>query len=113
MPQQPVVTLTDEERMTLETFVHRGKANAHTLTRARILPKSAKGWSTSALVVAFDVCEATVANVRRRFAQGGLEAVLHDKVQQCRHGALSRCPPQAGLALSGESMLIGLSRHDF
>ena len=48
MPQQPAVTLTGEEQTTLETFVHRGKANARTLTRARILLKSAEGWSTRA-----------------------------------------------------------------
>jgi transposase len=89
MPQQPVVTLTSEERTTLETFIHRGKANARTLTRAHILLKSADGWSTAALAAAFDVCQATVTNVRRRFAQGGLEAVLHDKVQQHRRSALS------------------------
>jgi len=88
MPQQPAVTLTDEERRTLETFVHRGKANVRTLTRARILLKSAEGWSTAALAEAFDVCEATVTNVRRRFAQGGLKAVLHDQVQQHRRGGL-------------------------
>jgi hypothetical protein len=45
MPHQPAVTLSNEERMTLETFVHRGKANARTITRARILLKSAEGWS--------------------------------------------------------------------
>lgn len=89
MPQPPAVTLTDEERTTLETFVHRGKANARTITRARILLKSADGWSTSALAAAFDVCEATVTNVRGRFAKGGLEAVLHDKVQQHRRSVLS------------------------
>ena len=89
MPQQPAVTLTEEERRTLETFVHRGKANARTITRARILLKSADEWSTAKLAAAFDVCEATVTNVRRRFAQGGLEAVLHDKVQQHRRSALS------------------------
>ena len=89
MPRQPTVILTDNERTILETFVHRGKANARTLTRARLLLKSADGWSTSALVTAFDVCEATVTNVRRHFTQGGLEAVLHDKVQQCRRSALS------------------------
>src|SRR5436305_1290388 len=89
MPHQPAVTLTDDERTTLETFVHRGKANTRTLTRARILLKSADGWSTAALAAAFDVCEATVTNVRRRFAQGRLEAVLHDKVQQHRRSALS------------------------
>jgi transposase len=89
MPQQPSVTLTSEERTALETFVHRGKANARTLTRAHILLKSADGWSTAAPAAAFDVCEATVTNVRRRFAQGGVEAVLHDKVQQHRHRVLS------------------------
>ena len=89
MLQQPTVTLTDDERTTLEIFLHRGKANARTLTRARLLLKSADGWSTSSLVAAFDVCEATVTNVRRRFIQGGLEAVLHDKAQQHRRSALS------------------------
>ena len=89
MPHLPAVTLSSEERETLEAFVHRGKANARTVTRARILLKSADGWSTAALAEAFDVCEATVTNVRRRFAQGGLEAVLHDKVQQHRRSALS------------------------
>src|SRR5690348_10394350 len=89
MPRPAAVTLTEEERTTLEAFVHRGKANARTITRARILLKSAEGWSTATLATTFDVCEATVSNVRRRFAQGGLEAVLHDKVQQHRRSALS------------------------
>jgi transposase len=69
--------------------VHLGKANARTLTRARILLKSAEGWSAAELAEAFDVCEAPVTNVRGRFARGGLEAVLHDKVQQHRRSALS------------------------
>jgi transposase len=89
MPRQPAVTLTDEERASLESFVHRGQANARTITRARILLKSAQGWSTAKLADAFEVCEATVTNVRQRFARGGLEAVLHDKVQQHRRSALS------------------------
>ena len=50
MPRQPATTLTEEERTTLESFVHRGKANARTLTRARILLKSAEGWSTATLL---------------------------------------------------------------
>ena len=68
MLQQPAVTLTADERTSLESFVHRGKANASTITRARILLKSAEGWSSAELAAAFDVCEATVTNVRRRFA---------------------------------------------
>ena len=87
MPQQPVVTLTSEEWTILESFVHRSKANAHTLTR--ILLESADGWSTVELAAAFDVCQATVTDVSRRFARGGLEAVLHDKVQLHRRSAFS------------------------
>src|SRR5215472_16192901 len=89
MSHSPAVSLTDGERATLESFVHRGKANARTLTRARILLKSADGWSTAELATAFDVCEQAVTNVRGRFARGGLETVLHDKVQQQRRRALS------------------------
>ena len=63
------VHLTCEEQATLEAVVHRGKANARTVTRARILLKSADGWSTAALAEALDVCQATVTNVRRRFAE--------------------------------------------
>ena len=37
MLRQPTVILTANERTILETFVHRGKANARTLTRARLL----------------------------------------------------------------------------
>ena len=76
MPQQPAVTLTSEERSTLGIFVHRGKANARTITRARVLLKSAEGWSSAEIAEAFGMCEVTVTNVRGRFAQGGLEAVL-------------------------------------
>lgn len=89
MPQPSTVILTHKERTILESFVHRGKANARTLTRARILLKSADGWSSAQLTEAFDVCSTTVTNVRQRFAQGGLEAVLYDKVQQRRRSALS------------------------
>jgi hypothetical protein len=39
----------------LESFVHRGKANARNITRARILLKAADGWSTAELAGAFDV----------------------------------------------------------
>lgn len=81
MPRQPAVTLTDDERTTLECIRDRSTANASTLMRARFLLKSGDVWSTATLA-AFDVCEATVINVRRQFAQGRLDAVLHDKVQQ-------------------------------
>ena len=47
MPRPPAVTFTEEERKTLESLAHWGKANARTLTRAPILLKSAEDWSTA------------------------------------------------------------------
>ena len=84
-----LVSLTEEDRQHLLVFVHRGKANARTLTRARVLLKVDEGWKDKDIVDAFDICQATVANVCKRYAEGGLEAVLHDKVQQLRRQALS------------------------
>ena len=49
------ISLTDDERQHLQVFVHRGKANARTLTRARVLLKVDEGWTDADLVVAFDI----------------------------------------------------------
>jgi transposase len=86
--RQPI-TLTDQECQYLQMFVHRGKANARTLTRARVLLKVAEGWKDQETVAAFDICQATVTNVCKRYTEGGLETVLYDKVQQRRRQALS------------------------
>lgn len=48
-----------------------------------------EGWKDQDIVAAFDICQATVTNVCKRYAEGGLEAVLHDKVQQRRRQALT------------------------
>ena len=83
------VVLSDDDRACLNVFLHRGKANARCLSRARILLKASEGWSDAELVVAFDVCANTVTNVRSRFTEGGLDAVLQDKRQSRRRQALS------------------------
>ncbi len=70
-------------------FVHRGKANTRTMTRARVPLKLAEGWRDEQITTAFDICRATVSSVRKRFNEGGLEVVLHDRVQQRRRQALS------------------------
>jgi transposase len=80
--------LREAEEQHLHIFVHRGKANARSITRARVLLKLSEGWSDDQIMAAFDICRATVGNVRKRFGEGGVEAVLHDKVQQHRRQAL-------------------------
>ena len=82
-------SLTDEERQHLQVLVHRGKANARTLTRAWVLLKVDEGRTDADLVAAFDICPATVTTICKRYTAGGLEAALHDKRQQCRRHALT------------------------
>lgn len=75
------VTLTPEERASLETMVAAGKAAARKLAHARVLLKADEaeggpGWSDAAIAEALDVGLATVARVRQRFVEEGLEAAL-------------------------------------
>ncbi len=75
-------TLSASDRASLYTFIHAGKANARTFTRARILLKADEGWTDQQICAAFDVCRNTCIRVRQLYLEGGLEAVLHDKRQQ-------------------------------
>jgi transposase len=93
MPTSMPTCLSDDERAHLQTFVHRGRANARTLARAHILLKLDAGWSEAAIRDAFAVGASTIWRVRQRYAAGGLEAVLHDR-RQARHRT----------ALSGEQL---------
>ena len=84
-----MIALTEEERQEVEGFIRRGKANARTLTRAHVLLKDTEGWTIARLSEAFNVSPATVSNIRQRYREGGINAVLTDKKQQNRRRALS------------------------
>jgi transposase len=78
------VTLTPEERAELQRMVGSGRAAARKLNHARILLKADEGWGGPALTdeeVAEEVesGRATVARVRRRFVEQGMEAALVPK----------------------------------
>jgi len=75
------VTLSDDERSLLRDLVSAGKGPARTLTHARILLKADESgdgpaWSDEAIRQALDVGLSTVARVRQRFVEEGLEAAL-------------------------------------
>jgi len=75
------VTLRDDERSLLRDLVSAGKGPARTLTHARILLKADESverpaWSDEAIREALDVGLSTVARVRQRFVEEGLEAAL-------------------------------------
>jgi len=84
MYQKYFVRLTSEERQYLEKIVSSGNAPARKIRRARILLKSdcsegGPNWSYEAICDALDVNSMTVANVRKAFAEGGLEKALNRK----------------------------------
>ena len=79
------VRLTPEERDRLEHMVRAGRGSARLTTRARILLKTDEGWSAPKVAQALDVAQGTVFNVKRRFAEGGLDGVLKDRVQAHRY----------------------------
>jgi transposase len=81
------VTLTADERQQLLELIAAGKAAAKKLAHARILLKAdeAEGgpaWSDATIAEAVEVSTDTVARVRERFVEEGLEAALVRKKQQ-------------------------------
>ena len=75
------VDLSEAERARLRTLIGRGEAPARLLTHARILLKADQGeggpaWTDAAIAGALEVHPATVARVRRAYAEGGLDAAL-------------------------------------
>jgi transposase len=78
-PKVYVVELTDEQRSYLLDLLKKGEAKARTLTRARILLLSAEGKTDDFIEEALKVSTQTVRNIRKRFAEEGLQAALQDR----------------------------------
>jgi transposase len=79
-----VVRLTAAQRTQLEQMIAAGRHAAAALVHARILLKAdvgaaGPGWSDDAIADALECGPSTVARVRKRFAQGGLDAAVHRK----------------------------------
>jgi transposase len=88
-PTSDQIVLSETDRSRLQTFVHLGHESARARTRAQVLLKLGEGWSLAEVCRAFDVCRNTVINVRARFAEGGVDAVVRHKRQVRYRQALS------------------------
>jgi transposase len=80
------VTLTPDERQQLRTLIAGGTAAAKKLAHARVLLKAdaaagGPAWPDSRIAKAVEVSTDTVARVRERFVEQGLEAALVRKKQ--------------------------------
>ena len=89
MTRKYVVRLTEEERSALKVLVSSGQASARKITHARILlladENSESGKNTDeSIIKALQVGLSTVARVRRRLVEEGLESALNRQVQKNR-----------------------------
>jgi hypothetical protein len=84
MPKTHHVTLTRSDREWLIEYIGRGSAPAREQTRARVLLKADEGlerpyWSRARIAGALELSSGCVANIRRRYADRGLEDCVRRK----------------------------------
>jgi len=82
MEKQYHVNLTKEERNHLITLLMGGTQKVREIKRAQILLKADDGWTDAQIAEALPVGRATVERIRKRYAEQGLEAALHDKKRE-------------------------------
>ena len=78
MTKRHVVQLTDDQRSDLEGRFC-GRLTLRERNRVQVLLRSDRGDTDDEIADALDVCVATVAAVRKRFAAEGLEAALGER----------------------------------
>ncbi len=101
--EQYAVRLSSEDQEQLRGLIHSGRHSARVINRARILLKSDEGWSAPQVAAALDTSQRTVFRTKRRYAEEGLEGVLHDHPQANRYRKLDH---------RGEAHLIALACSD-
>ncbi len=85
MAKKYIVRLADEERESLTRFVNKGKTQAYRIKHANILlavDEDGPKWCDEQAAEAFGCHVQTVANVRQRFVEQGLEAAVERKKQK-------------------------------
>ena len=110
-----VITLSAEERSSLEKLISTGSTSAKRQTHGRILLKAdtgaaGPGWSDEQICAALDVGRSTVERVRKRFVEEGMQSLRSrpktprlarrrlDGEQEARLLALACSPPPQGRA---------------
>ena len=82
------VKLAESERSRLNEVSHRGKLSVRTVKRALALLKAAEGLRDGEIAGVLLISAATVARVRKRFVEEGLEAAINDQPRPGRERKL-------------------------
>lgn len=79
MRKKYIVQLTDPERSQLVSITSKGINKASTIKRANMLLMSAEGQTDETIATLLRTSARTVARIRKRFSEDGLEAALSDR----------------------------------
>ena len=105
MEKKYVVRLTSEERERLKALVSRGRASARKIGRAQVLLKvdaDGPNWTDQQAADAFSIRANTVADIRRRCVEEGLDGALDRKRPD-------EPPTRRKLDGAGEARLIAMA----
>lgn len=105
MEKKYIVRLTSEERERLNGLVSKGRASARKIGRARVLLKvdaDDANWTDQQAAEAFGMRANTVADIRQRFVEEGLDRALERKQPD-------EPPRRRKLDGAGEARLIAMA----
>ena len=105
------VRLSSEDQEQLRGLIHSGRHSARVINRARILLKTDEGWSAPQVGAALDTSQRTVFRTKRRYAEEGLEGVLHDHPQANRYRKIDDRGEAHPVSSTGQA-LIALACSD-
>ncbi len=105
------VRLSSEDQEQLRGLIHSGQRSARVINRVRILLKTDAGWSASQVAAALDTSPRTVFRTKRRYAEEGLDGVLHDHPQANRYRKLDDRGEAHPVSSTGQA-LIALACSD-
>jgi putative transposase len=78
-PKQFVVSLSEEERQQLKDMTRKGVISARVMTRAQVLLLTDQQLEDAEVAGRLSINRITVANLRKKYVEGGLQAALYEK----------------------------------
>ena len=102
-----IVKLTDDERSELMTLTRKGSSSARKLKRVMILLAADEGAKDEDIAARVRVTENTVASIRRRLVEEGLEAAINERPRPGKARMLSGRQEAYLIALTGSAPPAG------
>jgi hypothetical protein len=84
MINKQTINLVAPERERLEKFISSGEHKARHIQHAQVILKAAEGWTDQKIAEAIGLSAKTVLQLRHRYLEEGIDALLSDKPRSGR-----------------------------